>query len=63
MLWINDTKATNVASTEVALAALDRPYVLLLGGRHKGEPYTRLAPLAREGLPGRHRLRRGWRPW
>jgi UDP-N-acetylmuramoylalanine--D-glutamate ligase len=45
VLWINDSKATNIASTEVALSALDRPYVLLLGGRHKGEPYTRLAPL------------------
>jgi UDP-N-acetylmuramoylalanine--D-glutamate ligase len=44
VLWINDSKATNIASTEVALDALDRPYVLLLGGRHKGEPYTRLAP-------------------
>jgi UDP-N-acetylmuramoylalanine--D-glutamate ligase len=45
VLWINDSKATNVAATEVALAALTRPFVLLLGGRHKGEPYTRLAPL------------------
>jgi UDP-N-acetylmuramoylalanine--D-glutamate ligase len=43
VLWINDSKSTNVTSTEVAVAALDRPYVLLLGGRHKGEPYTRLA--------------------
>jgi UDP-N-acetylmuramoylalanine--D-glutamate ligase len=31
---------------------MDRPFVLLLGGRHKGEPYTRLAPL----LAGRCRL-------
>jgi UDP-N-acetylmuramoylalanine--D-glutamate ligase len=45
VLWINDSKATNIASTEVALEAMDRPFVLLLGGRHKGEPYTRLAPL------------------
>ncbi|HXV91452.1 MAG TPA: UDP-N-acetylmuramoyl-L-alanine--D-glutamate ligase [Gemmatimonadales bacterium] len=45
VLWINDSKATNVASTRVALAAMDRPFVLLLGGRHKGEPYTGLAPL------------------
>jgi UDP-N-acetylmuramoylalanine--D-glutamate ligase len=44
VLWINDSKSTNVTSTEVAIAALDRPFVLLLGGRHKGEPYTRLAP-------------------
>jgi UDP-N-acetylmuramoylalanine--D-glutamate ligase len=43
VLWIDDSKATNVASTEVAVRALDRPFVLLLGGRHKGEPYTRLA--------------------
>jgi UDP-N-acetylmuramoylalanine--D-glutamate ligase len=47
VLWINDSKATNVASTAVAVAALDRPFVLLLGGRHKGEPYTRLTPLLR----------------
>jgi UDP-N-acetylmuramoylalanine--D-glutamate ligase len=45
VLWINDSKATNVASTRVALAAMDRPFVLLLGGRHKGEPYTALASL------------------
>ncbi|HYC31180.1 MAG TPA: UDP-N-acetylmuramoyl-L-alanine--D-glutamate ligase [Gemmatimonadales bacterium] len=44
VLWINDSKSTNLASTEVAVAALDRPFVLLLGGRHKGEPYTGLAP-------------------
>jgi UDP-N-acetylmuramoylalanine--D-glutamate ligase len=45
--WINDSKATNVASAAVALAAMDRPFVLILGGRHKGEPYTALAPLLR----------------
>ena len=44
VLWINDSKSTNITSTEVAVAALDRRFVLLLGGRHKGEPYTRLAP-------------------
>lgn len=43
VLWINDSKSTNITSTEVAIAALDRPVILLLGGRHKGEPYTRLA--------------------
>jgi UDP-N-acetylmuramoylalanine--D-glutamate ligase len=43
VLWVNDSKATNIASTTVALEAMDRPYVLLLGGRHKGEPYTALA--------------------
>lgn len=44
VLWINDSKATNVASTKVALQGMTRPTVLLLGGRHKGEPYTHLLP-------------------
>jgi UDP-N-acetylmuramoylalanine--D-glutamate ligase len=43
--WINDSKATNVAAAEVALRAMERPYVLILGGRHKGTPYGVLAPL------------------
>ena len=47
VLWINDSKATNVSSTHVALEGMTRPYVLLLGGRHKGEPYTALADALR----------------
>jgi UDP-N-acetylmuramoylalanine--D-glutamate ligase len=42
--WINDSKATNVASAAVALQSMTQPTVLLLGGRHKGEPYTELLP-------------------
>lgn len=42
VVWINDSKSTNVASTLVALRGMTRPTVLLLGGRHKGEPYTGL---------------------
>jgi UDP-N-acetylmuramoylalanine--D-glutamate ligase len=42
--WINDSKSTNVASTLVAMRGMTRPTVLLLGGRHKGEPYTDLKP-------------------
>ena len=45
VLWVNDSKSTNVTSTEVAVAALERPFVLLLGGRHKGAPYSPLIPL------------------
>src|SRR5439155_10029376 len=48
VLWINDSKATNIAATTVAVIAMQRPFVLLLGGRHKGEPYTSLAPLLAE---------------
>jgi UDP-N-acetylmuramoylalanine--D-glutamate ligase len=47
VLWINDSKATNVTSTDVALGSMERPVVLLLGGRHKGEPYTALLDSAR----------------
>jgi UDP-N-acetylmuramoylalanine--D-glutamate ligase len=46
--WVNDSKATNVDSTQVALAAFPagRPrVVLLLGGRGKGAPYAPLRAL------------------
>jgi UDP-N-acetylmuramoylalanine--D-glutamate ligase len=43
VLWVNDSKATNVAAAKVGIAAMTRPTVLLLGGRHAGEPYTELA--------------------
>jgi UDP-N-acetylmuramoylalanine--D-glutamate ligase len=42
--WINDSKSTNVASTLVAMKGMSKPTVLLLGGKHKGEPYTDLIP-------------------
>jgi UDP-N-acetylmuramoylalanine--D-glutamate ligase len=45
--WINDSKATNVSSTGVAIDGMERPTVLLLGGRHKGEAYTPLAEAVR----------------
>jgi UDP-N-acetylmuramoylalanine--D-glutamate ligase len=48
VLWINDSKATNIGSTLVALRSMTRPVILLLGGRHKGEPYTPLLAAMRE---------------
>ena len=50
--WVNDSKATNVDSTQVGLAAFPagRPHVLLvLGGRGKRAPYAPLRAL----FPGR----------
>lgn len=44
VLWVNDSKATNVAATSSALESLDRPVVALLGGKDKGEPFGLLAP-------------------
>ena len=50
VLWLNDSKATNVSSSLVAISGMTRPTVMLLGGRHKGEPYTALAePLLQHG--------------
>jgi UDP-N-acetylmuramoylalanine--D-glutamate ligase len=46
--WINDSKATNVSSTRVAVEGMQRPTILLLGGRHKGEPYTSLSDAIRK---------------
>jgi UDP-N-acetylmuramoylalanine--D-glutamate ligase len=42
ILWVNDSKATNVAATESALRGLSRPVILLLGGKDKGEDFGRL---------------------
>jgi len=44
ILWLNDSKATNVDSTTMALASMTRPTIVLLGGRHKGESYAALVP-------------------
>ena len=48
VLWVNDSKATNISATKVALGAFDRPLIALLGGRHKGEPYGSLVPALAE---------------
>ena len=40
-------------------AGMQQPTVLLLGGRHKGEPYTRARRELRRNGEGRHRVRRG----
>ena len=49
--WVNDSKATNVESTVVALRAFETGVVLIAGGHGKGAPY---APLVALG-PGRIR--------
>jgi UDP-N-acetylmuramoylalanine--D-glutamate ligase len=46
--YFNDSKATNVDSVWYALQAFKEPIVLLLGGRDKGNDYSRLTGLVRE---------------
>jgi len=43
--YVNDSKATNVASAAVALRSYEAPLILIAGGRGKGEDFL---PLARE---------------
>jgi UDP-N-acetylmuramoylalanine--D-glutamate ligase len=50
ILWVNDSKATNVAATRSALESLVRPVVLLLGGKDKGEDFRLLAPALGKGV-------------
>ncbi len=45
--FINDSKATNVDATLKALENLDRPILLIAGGRDKGGDFSRLAPSIR----------------
>lgn len=47
VLWINDSKATNVDSAWYALDAMTRPVVWIAGGTDKGNDYSALADLAR----------------
>ena len=44
VVWLNDSKATNVAATRSALESLIQPVVLLLGGVDKGEDFRSLIP-------------------
>jgi UDP-N-acetylmuramoylalanine--D-glutamate ligase len=48
VIWVNDSKATNLSATDVAIRSMDRPTILLLGGRHKGESYRALIPVMRD---------------
>lgn len=43
--YVNDSKATNVASTWYALEAMTSPTVLILGGKDKGNDYSEIEEL------------------
>jgi UDP-N-acetylmuramoylalanine--D-glutamate ligase len=48
--YINDSKATNVDSVWYALQSFQSPLVVLLGGRDKGNDYSRLSDLVRKNV-------------
>ena len=45
--WVNDSKATNAAAAASALASVDGPVVLLLGGSDGGQDFGGLVPAMR----------------
>jgi UDP-N-acetylmuramoylalanine--D-glutamate ligase len=48
VLFVNDSKATNVNSTWYALQSMKTPVVLILGGKDKGNDYTEIEELVKE---------------
>jgi UDP-N-acetylmuramoylalanine--D-glutamate ligase len=48
VMYINDSKATNVNATFFALDSMENPTVWILGGVDKGNDYTELLPLVNE---------------
>jgi len=46
--FVNDSKGTNVDAVWYALQSFSEPIVLLLGGRDKGNDYSRLVPLVQK---------------
>jgi UDP-N-acetylmuramoylalanine--D-glutamate ligase len=45
ILWVNDSKATNIDSMQCALRSYSNPIILIAGGRDKNTDFTPLRPL------------------
>ncbi len=48
ILWLDDSKSTNLHSTEAAIRSQSRPIILIIGGKDKGLDYSPLLPLLRD---------------
>ncbi len=48
VLWLNDSKSTNLHSTEAAVRSQTRPVILLAGGKDKGLDYADINPLLQQ---------------
>ena len=48
VLWLNDSKSTNLHSTEAAVRSQTRPIILLAGGKDKGLDYSAINPMLQE---------------
>jgi UDP-N-acetylmuramoylalanine--D-glutamate ligase len=65
--FVNDSKATNTQSLEVALESFDAPVVLIAGGRDKGQDFAPLAAQVARAVThviligeGAERIARAW---
>ena len=56
VLFVNDSKATNVDSTLVALASFEVPIHLIVGGRAKGQDFAALGDPVRARCRGVYRI-------
>ncbi len=52
VLYINDSKATNVDACNVAIQAMDRPTILIMGGLDKGNDYSTIFSVVKEKCVG-----------
>lgn len=52
VIWINDSKGTNVGATIAALNGMDRPVVLIAGGDGKGADFSQLRDAVRNRVRG-----------
>jgi UDP-N-acetylmuramoylalanine--D-glutamate ligase len=52
VLFVNDSKGTNVDATLKALKSFEEPVVLILGGKDKGGDFTRLLEAIQRGVKG-----------
>lgn len=48
ILWLNDSKSTNLHSTEAAVRSQTRPIVLIAGGKDKGLDYSAINPMLQQ---------------
>lgn len=48
VLWVNDSKATNVGATKSAIAGLQGSIILIAGGQGKGAEFDELLPLLKK---------------
>ncbi len=48
VLWLNDSKSTNLHSTEAAVRSQTRPVILLAGGKDKGLDYAAINPMLQQ---------------